>query len=94
MTIHRPRTTAAILSLFTSLSALSAFVLATPVQAEPRSAALRDRIAESCAASDVDLVGKRLARQCRAALWEQARAGRPQLVYQRRGKAIAIVALR
>lgn len=62
------RTGAALLSLLTALAAVSALVLAVPVGAQTRAQPLQDRVADLCAASDVDLVGKRIARECRQAL--------------------------
>lgn len=48
------------------IAAATLLPLAAPAAAQPRPAAnLNDRMAELCAASDVDLVGKRLARDCR-----------------------------
>lgn len=57
----------------TIIIALSALLpLSAPAFAEPvRTPNLNDRIADLCTASDVDLVGKRLARQCRAAVRAQ-----------------------
>ena len=50
-------------------SMLFALLLATPVAAKPLSeAAINDRIVEFCEASSVDVVGKRMERQCRAEL--------------------------
>ena len=45
--------------------------LAAPAVAEPARSGLNDRIADLCTVSDVDLVGKRLAKQCRAAVRAQ-----------------------
>lgn len=59
------RITSAFLSLLTSVSALAALVLATPVVAQTPAQVIKDRIAQACSVSDTDLVGKRLARECR-----------------------------
>ena len=57
----------------TIIIALAALVpLSSPALAESvKQPSLNDRIADLCTASDVDLVGKRLARECRAAVRAQ-----------------------
>ena len=94
MTTQQPRITAALLSLLTSLSAFAAFALATPVAAQNVPTSVRDRIAEACVASDADLVGKRLASECRIALQAQAKAGHQQLSWSTKGRTVVLVASR
>lgn len=71
MIANTPRATSALLSLLTAAAAFAALAAAVPVEAEVRPQYVNDRIAELCTASDVDLVGKRIARQCRAAVRAQ-----------------------
>lgn len=51
-----------LIAAFTSLAVL---LVASPAIAAPREQAVKERMAQLCTASDVDLVGKRLARNCR-----------------------------
>lgn len=71
MIANTPRATSALMSLLTAVAAFAALTVAVPVGAEVRSQHVNDRIAELCTASDVDLVGKRIARQCRTAIRAQ-----------------------
>lgn len=76
MIANAPRATSALLSLVTALAAFAALTAAVPVGAAPPSRNVNDRIAELCSASDVDLIGKRMARDCRASVraqWEEER---------------------
>lgn len=60
---------AAFITLLAAASTAFALLIATPVAAKPLSQlALNDRIIELCQASSVDVVGKRMERQCRAEL--------------------------
>lgn len=47
--------------------ALGLLALAAPAASPPTD--VRDRVEQQCTVSDTDLVGKRLARACRAAQW-------------------------
>ena len=56
----------------TIIIALAALLpLSAPALAESPRGNVNDRIADLCAVSDVDLVGKRLAKECRAAVRAQ-----------------------
>lgn len=65
-----------------------------PVAAQGQPSALREVIAEACAASDADLVGKRLERECRASLSDQARTGARTLNWSKSGRAVELAVTR
>jgi hypothetical protein len=57
---------------------LTALLLAGAASAAPAPQALEDRIAMLCSVSDVDLVGKRLARECARQVRAEAVAQAPE----------------
>lgn len=71
MTKTKTIESALVTSLMMAATAL-ALLLASPAVAAPRGEAVKERVAELCTVSDTDLVGKRLAKECRAQVRAEA----------------------
>ena len=75
----------------TIIIALAALLpLSAPVMAESSKASVNDRIADLCTASDADLVGKRLAKQCRAAVRAQWQEEQRLATAKKQGETVQV----
>ena len=76
----------------TIIIALAALLpLSAPAMAQSANAPnLNDRIADLCATSDVDLEGKRLAKQCRAAVRAQWQEEQRLAAAKKQGEAVQV----
>lgn len=74
-------------SVLSVMAALALLLVAAPAAAAPKDNAVKKRAAELCTASDTDLVGKRMARECRKQV--RAEAERPAKGSEQRDTKLA-----